>query len=208
MKERFIINTAILNSNHRKKNMNGLFNKKICSKCKNEKSLVYFNRNTSGRDHFNKDGFRLRRPECSECTKKSLKGRIEAKKKAKQMGIDYKSEKTICEICKKTSTKGNSIVFDHCHEKNIFRGYCCNSCNRSIGVLGDNIKGIINVANYLMKTDKQKIIQDKKGELHIINSKENFVSNFINDFSDILVNKNKILSKKEIIECWNQYINY
>ncbi len=188
--------------------MNGLFNKKICSKCKNEKSLVYFNRNTSGRDHFNKDGFRLRRPECSECTKKSLKGRIEAKKKAKQMGIDYKSEKTICEICKKTSTKGNSIVFDHCHEKNIFRGYCCNSCNRSIGVLGDNIKGIINVANYLMKTDKQKIIQDKKGELHIINSKENFVSNFINDFSDILVNKNKILSKKEIIECWNQYINY
>lgn len=191
--------------------------KKVCSKCKSEKLLINFNGNTSGRDPFDKHGFRLRRPECSDCTKKTLKGKKEAKKKAKKMGIQYKpSIETICEICKKPSSKGNSIVFDHCHEKNTFRGYCCNSCNRSIGVLGDNIHGIINVANYLLKTDKQKIIQDNNGVLHItqVDKLKSFdevlkdtVCNFISIFFDILYSKNKILSKQEIIECWNKYIN-
>ena len=142
---------------------------KSCSKCLEVKQLIYFNGNTSGSDAFDKSGYRLRRPECNECTKIVSKGKTEAKKKAKEIGISYVApEGTICEICNKPSSQGNCIVFDHCHKKNIFRGYCCNSCNRSVGVLGDDIDGILKVLNYLLKNDKQKIIQNEDGMLQKI----------------------------------------
>ena len=140
--------------------------KKTCSKCSIEKKLSDFNGNTSGTDAFDKQGYRLRRPECKECTIKVFRGKKEAKEKAKAFGISYIApEGTLCAVCNKSSSIGNGIVFDHCHDKNIFRGYCCNSCNRSIGVLGDNVDGLLKAINYLLKTEKCKIIQDESGEL-------------------------------------------
>jgi hypothetical protein len=50
---------------------------------------------------------------------------------------------------------------------NKFRGYCCNSCNRSLGVLGDDVEGIINVLNYLLISDPMTIKQDETGKLYI-----------------------------------------
>ena len=138
---------------------------KMCSKCNEEKKLCEFNGNTSGTDAFDKKGYRLRRPECSECTKSVGKGKKEAKKKAKELGIPYTAPiGTVCGVCGKSPSSGNGLVFDHCHENNIFRGYCCNSCNRSIGVLGDNIDGILRVLNYLKKTENFTIIQDENGD--------------------------------------------
>jgi hypothetical protein len=144
---------------------------RTCSKCNIEKSLSFFNGNTSGADGFDKSGLRLRRPECSVCTKTALVGKSMAKKWAKQKGIPYKApEGTTCAICKKPPTKGNVLVFDHCHKKNIFRGYCCNSCNRSLGVLGDNIEGLLNVVNYIMKTEPEpiRILQREDGVLEVV----------------------------------------
>ncbi len=142
--------------------------KKICSKCSLEKKLCDFNGNTSGADAFDRNGYRLRRPECNVCTKIANRGKSEAKKKAKQLGIPFNApEGTRCEVCDKQSTPGNGIVFDHCHINNIFRGYCCNSCNRSIGVLGDNVPGLVKALNYLLKTEKRNIIIEN-GELIIL----------------------------------------
>ena len=139
---------------------------KTCSKCSIEKNLTEFNGNTSGTDAFDKNGYRLRRSECSVCTKKANKSKIEAKNKAKELGIPFEAPiGTLCGICNKSSSNRNKMVFDHCHEKNIFRGYLCDSCNRSIGVLGDNIDGIIRVFNYLSITDKCTIIQNEDGSL-------------------------------------------
>lgn len=139
---------------------------KKCSKCLSDKKLCDFNGNTSGTDAFNKDGYRLRRPECNECTKSINKGKIHAKNKAKELGISYIApNETLCSVCNKSASPGNNIVFDHCHTTNIFRGYCCNSCNRSIGVLGDNVDGLLRAINYLLKTEKIKIAQNDNGEL-------------------------------------------
>jgi hypothetical protein len=139
---------------------------KKCSKCHIDKELIYFNGNTSGTDAFDKAGYRLRRPECSDCTKKVLDGKTQAKQLAKEEGIQFKApEGTVCAICNKLPTKGNSLVFDHCHTKNTFRGYCCNSCNRSMGVLGDSVDGILKVLNYLLVSDPCKIIQNDNGSL-------------------------------------------
>ncbi len=124
-----------------------------------------FNGNTSGTDAFDKDGYRLRRPECNDCTKIVSKGKTEAKKRAKNLGISYIApDGTHCGVCNKLSTKSNGMVFDHCHVNNVFRGYCCNSCNRSIGVLGDNIDGLLKALNYLLKTENCEIIKNENGE--------------------------------------------
>ena len=57
---------------------------KKCTKCAIVKTLDKFNGNTSGADPFDKKGYRLRRPECSECTKLAGKGKDVAKKIAKK----------------------------------------------------------------------------------------------------------------------------
>jgi hypothetical protein len=139
---------------------------KTCSKCSVEKKVCDFNGNTAGTDGFDKDGYRLRRPECRECTKKVAQGKNEAKKVAEKEGISFKAPPgTLCEICKKPESKGNKIVFDHCHDTETFRGYLCNTCNRSIGCLGDDIPSLLLVINYLNKKNPKKIIQDTDGNL-------------------------------------------
>lgn len=141
-------------------------NYKKCSKCNLNKNLNNFNGNTSGTDAFDKNGYRLRRPECLECGKNINKGKYIAKKQAKEQGISHKApEGTLCEICNKPSTIRNKIVFDHCHLTNKFRGYTCNSCNKSLGVFGDNIDGLLKVMNYLLKFEECKIIQEEDGSL-------------------------------------------
>ena len=140
---------------------------KKCSKCEQVKFLTCFNGNTSGRDAFDAAGFRLRRPECSVCTKAAGQGMKVAKRIAKEQGISYKApEGTCCAICKKPNRR---MVFDHCHEKEVFRGYLCDPCNRSMGVLGDNIEGLLRCINYLQTTEHKVITQDESGALKISN---------------------------------------
>ena len=130
---------------------------KNCSKCNKSLALTNFNGNTASSCPFDKQGYRLRRPECSECTKSANKGKNEATKKAKELGISTKApEGTPCELC--GSTRG--IVFDHDHESPKFRGWLCDPCNRSMGVLGDNVDGLMRVLNYLNKNEKRKIVQN------------------------------------------------
>jgi len=136
-------------------------NFKICSKCKLNKNLNEFNFNTSGIGAFNKDGYRIRRPECKLCNKLYIDGKNKAKNIAKINNIPFKAPKdTKCALCESFGINGNQLVFDHCHKTNCFRGYLHNSCNRSIGVLGDNLHGIIKAFNYLNKIERIKIIQD------------------------------------------------
>lgn len=76
------------------------------------------------------------------------------------------NKNNICEICNSIDKR---TVFDHSKETNNFRGNLCNSCNRSLGVFGDNINGMINVINYFLKKEKKTIIQNKNGILELIN---------------------------------------
>jgi hypothetical protein len=137
-----------------------------CSKCEEIKNLTFYETNTSGADGFDKSGYRMRRPECKECGKKAQKGNADAIKFAKKNGIPYKAPPgTLCKICNKVGKTGDQFVFDHCHKKNVFRGYLHNSCNRSLGVLGDDVDGILRALNYLLVSEPCKIIQNEDGSL-------------------------------------------
>jgi transposase-like protein len=105
---------------------------KNCSKCNQSKNLTEYGFNTSGRDPFDASGYRLRRPECQDCNKKISQGKNKAKKLAKKLGFETKAPVgTKCELCGST----DKIVFDHDHETEKFRGWLCDPCNRSIGLL-------------------------------------------------------------------------
>lgn len=141
---------------------------KKCTKCGKTKCLTEYRGNTSGQDGFDKSGIRLRRPECKVCTLEQAKGKEIARKFAKENGIPYKApEGTTCAICGQLPTKNNGLVFDHCHKTNTFRGYCCNSCNRSVGVLGDDVQSLLRAVNYLNKKEKLKFVQNEDGTLSI-----------------------------------------
>jgi hypothetical protein len=132
---------------------------KKCNKCFVTLPLSYFSGNTSSADHFDRNGYRLRRGDCKKCNKEHTAGKAEAVKIAKQMGLSYKAPSgTKCELCGTTE----KIVFDHDHETKVHRGWLCDPCNRSMGVLGDNVEGMIRVLNYLNKNEKKKIVFDSK----------------------------------------------
>lgn len=89
-----------------------------CSKCEECKNLTQFDNNTSGADGFDREGYRLKRPECSSCKKQGDEGKRTAMKLAKDLGIPYKApEGTLCAICNKPAKKGDGLVFDHCHPR-------------------------------------------------------------------------------------------
>lgn len=72
----------------------------------------------------------------------------------KRYGVDVETYKqrmasrTSCEICESEK----ELCYDHDHETMEFRGVLCRGCNRSLGQLGDNLKSIMKVVNYLRGT--------------------------------------------------------
>lgn len=125
-----------------------------CRICDKNKFLTEYSNNTSGRQPFDCNGYRLKRKECKDCQKKEGEGKRAAERLAKKQGIK-KPESTHCELCNKVLTK-NKIIFDHCHATDKFRGWLCDPCNRSMGVLGDNIEGLLKCIHYINKTEKKK----------------------------------------------------
>ena len=129
--------------------------KKCCSKCGQSKSLMVFKRNDCGGGNIIRgDGRRNRRPDCKVCYDRDMQGKNKAKACAKRQNIPYKApEGTVCRLCGKTGTKSNPLVFDHHHDLDVFRGYCCNRCNIGMGALGDNVSSIARVLKYMNETE-------------------------------------------------------
>ena len=59
-----------------------------------------------------------------------------------------------CAICKQSST----LVFDHCHKTNAFRGWICRDCNSGIGKMGDNYRSVQVRADYLKSFEAAQIL--------------------------------------------------
>lgn len=121
---------------------------RTCSKCARTFPLneQFFGRNQST----NTGGDKYFRPECKECTKKASQGKAKAYKLAGKP--KYPDLGTPCYNCGRIDKK---LVFDHDHETLAHRGWLCDNCNRSIGMLGDTIESLERTIRYL-----------KEGNLH------------------------------------------
>ena len=117
---------------------------RTCSKCKKTLPLTeeYFGKNQST----NTGGYKYFRPECKECTKKASQGKAKAYKLAGKPA--YPPLGTPCDNCGRTDKK---LVFDHDHETLEHRGWLCDNCNRSIGMLGDTIESLERTILYLKR---------------------------------------------------------
>lgn len=110
---------------------------KICRTCLQEKPV----------EDFYKDRGAIY-SRCKECLKKEKKILSELKKTAPP-------KPTHCECCKKPVEK--KMCLDHYHDSCQFRGWVCTPCNVGIGLLGDNLNGVINAVNYLLERKEQTI---------------------------------------------------
>jgi len=85
---------------------------------------------------------------CRACIKEQSQLRKELKKTAPPMPDR-------CECCGQVPVK--SLVLDHSHETNQFRGWICEPCNTGIGKLGDDFTGVWLAAMYLSRASLETL---------------------------------------------------
>ena len=63
-----------------------------------------------------------------------------------------------CDCCGVDSkdVKGEKLHLDHCHRTGTYRGHLCGSCNRGMGMLGDNSEGVQRAVDYLKKVENKE----------------------------------------------------
>lgn len=124
---------------------------RTCTKCKVTKPLSdYYLIKSSGKHHGS----------CKECFKKAAKKSKEklGKEYVKNYMLkwtygltleEYKSFPQECNICgSKEEGRGFHMNVDHDHNSGKVRGLLCNSCNRGLGLLGeDNLEKAIRYLN-------------------------------------------------------------
>lgn len=54
-----------------------------------------------------------------------------------------------CAICRRPCASGQNLSVDHCHDSLKVRGLLCRTCNRSIGLMEDNVEWLANAIEYL-----------------------------------------------------------
>ena len=75
--------------------------------------------------------------------------------------IMSKVQNGLCAICKKPETKTNQygkirLSVDHCHESGKNRGLLCMNCNRALGLIGENLKTIHAMYEYIKNSENEK----------------------------------------------------
>lgn len=139
---------------------------KVCTKCKIEKSLDEFHKNSQQKSGYN--------PSCKNCKNKknneqwnSLPFKIRHEKaRERQLKYRYgitleqyyallKEQNFVCAICKRAhkAWRGSYLTVDHCHNTGEIRGLLCGSCNAALGKFDDNPELLINAYIYLQKKE-------------------------------------------------------
>lgn len=134
------------------KNINDFYNRKrakdgktyACKICVNKRNNDWKARNPEYNTMYHRNYIH------PDPEREKLQKRNSELKKKYNIGIDtYKNMKlkqnNKCLICNKKS----KLVVDHCHKTGKVRGLLCDTCNRGIGFLQENIDNFNNAIKYL-----------------------------------------------------------
>ena len=93
-----------------------------------------------------------RRPECKKCRSDMKRIRDEIRKEAPPIDSEHACPiclRTLEDIALKETNRKAAFCLDHDHEKRMFRGWLCDNCNTSLGLLGDSPDNIYRAYKYL-----------------------------------------------------------
>jgi Recombination endonuclease VII len=85
---------------------------------------------------------------CKECNKASSHRRRHAKKVA----LAGRPRPEHCEVCGRKSRNGLGLHWDHCHVGGHFRGWLCDNCNHTLGLVQDRPALLRQLADYLERS--------------------------------------------------------
>lgn len=89
---------------------------------------------------------RRNNPEAQKLRNKAFKVR----RRAKQEALIGRPRPEHCELCNDPGYgRKPSIVFDHCHASGKPRGWLCDRCNKTLGLVKDDINLLYKMINYL-----------------------------------------------------------
>ena len=97
-------------------------------------------------------GRRIRRSYCLDCEKAySAEYRKKNPPRLKRYNLTSEELKALGDSCHLCGASGEDrkMCVDHCHETGRVRGMLCSRCNTALGVLGDNVEGLLRAVNYL-----------------------------------------------------------
>lgn len=80
------------------------------------------------------------------------------RREAKMWEIAGRPRAEKCDICSKIEM----TVFDHCHDSGCFRGWICDRCNKTLGLVYDDIELLKKLISYLENNNGKINIEDKK----------------------------------------------
>ena len=125
---------------------------KTCGHCKETLPLNEFHKRTYASGNI---GYQNKCKKCTTTVKRSYYKPHERIRKT--LGIsDTQFEQLMmvdnCEICNVALEKKN---IDHCHSSGKVRGVLCNNCNTALGLVGDNVKTLSRMIDYLNQSQEQ-----------------------------------------------------
>ena len=119
---------------------------RTCNICGETKALTEYYVNNKGNLH----------GKCKKCYVKKQQDKYDPLKKRNEnlkrcYGITLEEYNTLLSNQDgKCATCGTNVfVVDHCHDTGKVRGLLCHSCNRAMGLLGDNVSVIESMIRYL-----------------------------------------------------------
>ena len=98
-------------------------------------------------DAANRKRQRRQNPEAQRARKAAFKARALAKQEA----VAGRPRPDACELCARSD--GGHIVFDHCHVHGHFRGWICDRCNKTLGLVRDNPVLLRSMADYVERSN-------------------------------------------------------
>ena len=128
--------THIMVYMHTRTKHNDMEDTKLCIKCQQRKPLHVFEKKKRELN---------RRNICETCRKGADRlTRVLKRKHVREHGMP--AHFSTCKVC---NGAPRTLVFDHCHKTNMFRGWICRNCNAAIGKLGDDYNGLNKALQYL-----------------------------------------------------------
>lgn len=103
--------------------------------------------------YISKDGSKLQHYDsrCKSCKNKSKvdQDRLQKKYSHRKYGT--------CDCCgvDAKDVKGDKLHLDHCHVTGEYRGHLCGSCNRGLGMMGDDLAGVQLALDYLKRVESK-----------------------------------------------------